>query len=402
MINFAIKNLLTRKSKFLITAIAIMVSTLIIMFSYNLARQLNDGIISTASYYDVVVGADASSTDLVMSTMFFTGTATETIGEEIYDELKNNKDVKEVIPFATGDNYMGGLIVGTESSFLREKIFESGNNFSKAFEIVLGHNVAEKNGLKIGDKIIGSHGVAESSHSHENNPYTVVGILQKTYTAYDNTLFTKTDSVWETHENHEEHDDHEEYDDQEEHENHEEHEHKHEYTAILVKTKNPSEALNLMSELNKKAGILAVNPSTVLRELLENIDFVKNIVYVLCAVIGIMSFVIIYMINLMVMQDVKKDVLLMRLLGLQRKNISKIILLQNGVISILGVFVAFLLTRISLILVNNITASMGIVMNYTKIYVQEYLIMIVVIIISLIPALISLWRMFERSLEDEK
>ena len=402
MINFAIKNLLTRKSKFLITAIAIMVSTLIIMFSYNLARQLNDGIISTASYYDVVVGADASSTDLVMSTMFFTGTATETIGEEIYDELKNNKDVKEVIPFATGDNYMGGLIVGTESSFLREKIFESGNNFSKAFEIVLGHNVAEKNGLKIGDKIIGSHGVAESSHSHENNPYTVVGILQKTYTAYDNTLFTKTDSVWETHENHEEHDDHEEYDDQEEHEDHEEHEHKHEYTAIIVKTKNPSEALNLMSELNKKAGILAVNPSTVLRELLENIDFVKNIVYVLCAVIGIMSFVIIYMINLMVMQDVKKDVLLMRLLGLQRKNISKIILLQNGVISILGVFVAFLLTRISLILVNNITASMGIVMNYTKIYVQEYLIMIVVIIISLIPALISLWRMFERSLEDEK
>ena len=402
MINFAIKNLLTRKSKFLITAIAIMVSRLIIMFSYNLARQLNDGIISTASYYDVVVGADASSTDLVMSTMFFTGTATETIGEEIYDELKNNKDVKEVIPFATGDNYMGGLIVGTESSFLREKIFESGNNFSKAFEIVLGHNVAEKNGLKIGDKIIGSHGVAESSHSHENNPYTVVGILQKTYTAYDNTLFTKTDSVWETHENHEEHDDHEEYDDQEEHEDHEEHEHKHEYTAILVKTKNPSEALNLMSELNKKAGILAVNPSTVLRELLENIDFVKNIVYVLCAVIGIMSFVIIYMINLMVMQDVKKDVLLMRLLGLQRKNISKIILLQNGVISILGVFVAFLLTRISLILVNNITASMGIVMNYTKIYVQEYLIMIVVIIISLIPALISLWRMFERSLEDEK
>ena len=262
--------------------------------------------------------------------------------------------------------------------------------------------MAEKNGLKIGDKIIGSHGVAESSHSHENNPYTVVGILQKTYTAYDNTLFTKTDSVWETHENHEEHDDHEEYDDQEEHEDHEEHEHKHEYTAILVKTKNPSEALNLMSELNKKAGILAVNPSTVLRELLENIDFVKNIVYVLCAVIGIMSFVIIYMINLVVMQDVKKDVLLMRLLGLQRKNISKIILLQNGVISILGVFVAFLLTRISLILVNNITASMGIVMNYTKIYVQEYLIMIVVIIISLIPALISLWRMFERSLEDEK
>ena len=389
MLTFSIKNLLTRKAKFLMTTIAIIISTLIIMFSFNVASQINDGIISTASYYDVVIGANGSSTDLVMSTMFFTGTTTNTISSEIYDELKANKNVREVVPFATGDNYKGSLIVGTEASFLSSKELIEGETFKEAYDIVLGYNVASENNLSVGDKVIGSHGVSESAHSHENTPYTVVGILEKTHTAYDNTLFTKTESVWKTHEHHDEHEENE----------HEEH---HDYTAILVKTTNPGIALNMISELNKRGGVLAANPSTVLRDLLNSIDLVKNIVYVLCGVIAVMSFVIIYMITLMMMQDVRKDVSLMRLLGLQRKNIMGIIFFQNIIVSIIGVIVAFGLTRVALLLTNNITASVGIVMNYSKIYSEEYLIMLAVIVISMIPTFISLKKMFERSLEDEK
>lgn len=383
---FAIKNLLTRKAKFIMTMIAIIIATLIIMFSFNVASQINDGIISTASYYDVVVGANGSSTDLVMSTMFFTGTTTDTISSDIYDELKKNKNIREIVPFATGDNYKGNLIVGTESEFLNGKPLEEGKNFEEAYDIVLGYNIAKEDKLSIGDKLIGSHGVSESAHSHENTPYTIVGILEKTHTAYDNTLFTKVDSVWNSHEDHD----------------HEEENHKHEYTALLLKTDNPSTALNLINDLNKKGGVLAANPSTVLRDLLNNVDLVKNIVYILCAVIGVMSFVIIYMITLMMMQDVRKDVTLMRLLGLQRKNITSIIFIQNIIVSVIGAIVAFILTRISLLLVNNITASVGIVMNYSKIYGAEYLIMFAVVVVSLIPTFISLKKMFERSLEDEK
>lgn len=394
---FAIKNLLTRKAKFIMTMIAIIIATLIIMFSFNVASQINDGIISTASYYDVVVGANGSSTDLVMSTMFFTGTTTDTISSDIYDELKKNKNIREIVPFATGDNYKGNLIVGTESEFLNGKPLEEGKNFEEAYDIVLGYNIAKENKLSIGDKLIGSHGVSESAHSHENTPYTIVGILEKTHTAYDNTLFTKVDSVWNSHEDL----DHEE-ENHDEISNHEEENHKHEYTALLLKTDNPSTALNLINDLNKKGGVLAANPSTVLRDLLNNVDLVKNIVYILCAVIGVMSFVIIYMITLMMMQDVRKDVTLMRLLGLQRKNITSIIFIQNIIISVIGAIVAFILTRISLLLVNNITASVGIVMNYSKIYSEEYLIMFAVVVVSLIPTFISLKKMFERSLEDEK
>ena len=76
---------------------------------------------------------------------------------------------------------------------------KDGKYFEEAYDVVLGYNVAKENKLSVGDKLVGSHGVSESTHSHDNTPYTIVGILEETHTAYDNTLFTQTDSVWKTH-----------------------------------------------------------------------------------------------------------------------------------------------------------------------------------------------------------
>ena len=274
-----------------------------------------------------------------------------------------------------------------------------GRLFEEAFEVTIGSDVAEKYNLKIGDKIYGMHGAAETGTEHKDTPYTVVGILAKTYTSYDTTVFTTVDSVWKTHE-HEEDEDH----DEEEHDEESEEEHVHEgnYTSLLVKTKSPLTAVSLMSDLNKLSGVQAANPSTVLRDLMQNVDIAANIVYVLCVIIGVMSFIIICMITLMMMQDLKKDVTLMRLLGLKRKTISGIILIQNLIVIIIGALLAFGLTRIGLMLANNITASMGIVMNYTKIYLGEYIAILGVIVISLLPTIFSLIKMFRSDLGNEK
>ena len=165
----------------------------------------------------------------------------------------------------------------------------------------VGSNIAKKYNLKVGDDVVAAHGVSESSHSHEKSPYKVTGILEKTYTVYDDVLFTSPESVWNVHEHHDEDDvesfsgEHTEHDENEEHDEHSEH--YGEYTALLIKTRNPSAALTLIDDVNKLPGVLAVNPSTVLRSLIESIDTTTVIVYVLCAIIAVMSFIIIYMIN---------------------------------------------------------------------------------------------------------
>ncbi len=406
MFKFAIKNLLTRKSKFLITMIAIFVSTVIVLFSYNVARQINDGMITTATYYDVVVGPNGSSTDLVLSAMFFTGTLSDTVDASVYNEINDSRDVMKIVPIATGDNYKGNKIIGTTRDLLDDKILKDGVMFEEPFEMIIGSNIAKKYNLKVGDDIVAAHGVSESSHSHEKSPYKVTGILEKTYTVYDDVLFTSPESVWNVHEHHDEDDvemfsgEHTEHDENEENEEHSEH--YGEYTALLIKTRNPSAALTLIDDVNKLPGVLAVNPSTVLRSLIESIDTTTVIVYVLCAIIAVMSFIIIYMINLMIMQDLRKDIVLMRLLGLKRKIITEIVLIQNALTSLIAMILSFAFTRIALVFANNVTVKMGVVMNYRKVYSGEYVILVAVFVISMIPTIFGLFKVFRNELEDEK
>ena len=406
MFKFAIKNLLTRKSKFLITMIAIFVSTVIVLFSYNVARQINDGMITTATYYDVVVGPNGSSTDLVLSAMFFTGTLSDTVDASVYNEINDSRDVMKIVPIATGDNYKGNKIIGTTRDLLDDKILKDGVMFEEPFEMIIGSNIAKKYNLKVGDDIVAAHGVSESSHSHEKSPYKVTGILEKTYTVCDDVLFTSPESVWNVHEHHDEDDvemfsgEHTEHDENEENEEHSEH--YGEYTALLIKTRNPSAALTLIDDVNKLPGVLAVNPSTVLRSLIESIDTTTVIVYVLCAIIAVMSFIIIYMINLMIMQDLRKDIVLMRLLGLKRRIITEIVLIQNALTSLLAMILSFAFTRIALVFANNVTVKMGVVMNYRKVYSGEYVILVAVFVISMIPTIFGLFKVFRKELGDEK
>ena len=372
MFKFSIKNLLTRKTKNIFIIISIIVSTAIILLAYNISNQIDDGITTTASYYDILVGPNGSSTDLVLNTMFFTGTSSDTISYEVYEELQQRTDITEIIPFATGDSYNSYKIIGTDNKYLQNHKLLEGKLFGQSFEITIGAEIAKKFKLSIGDSIIGTHGIGETGEHHDKNPYTVVGILERTHTAYDNAIFTTTDSVWKAH-------------------SHEE-EHSHatgDLTAILIKSKNVATAIKLTDELNGKVGIQAVNPSSVLRGLLENIDITENVVYILCAIISIMSIIIIYMITSMLMQDSKKDIILMRMLGLNRKYIFGIMIIQTIIITIIGIIFAFILTRIGLIFINNLTETMGIIMNYGKVYDGEYIIMAGILIVCLLPTMIG-------------
>jgi len=91
--------------------------------------------------------------------------------------------VESAIPVSYGDNYKGYRILGTELSYFKSynAVLSEGRLFRAPFEIVAGNEAAKKLGLKIGDTITSSHGLAsESIEAHDDNPYIVVGLLQNT------------------------------------------------------------------------------------------------------------------------------------------------------------------------------------------------------------------------------
>jgi len=160
--------------------------------------------------------------------------------------------------------------------------------------------------------------------------------------------------------------------------------------------------MSLANEYNQAAGIQAVNPSTVMRELMDNVDVTRNIVYVLCAVILIMNLFIVSVITMLNMYDTKKDIELFRLIGVSKGRIKAVIYIQNLIVLFASVIFGFALSRVSMIAVGSITEAMGIVLDTGKLYALEYGIAGVVAVTAFLPLYIAVQRVFAGRVIDEK
>ena len=383
MFKFAIKNMAIKKVKIILIVISIVISASVALLAYNISEQVDDGFKSTAAYYDIIIGPAGSSTQLAMNTMFFTDKPLGTISYEYVEQLQSDMRVNAVVPFTMGDSYNAAKIVGTTPFFLETKELAEGKLFGEKFECVLGSAVAKKYGLSLGDELVTSHGLAEGGHAHESNPLVVVGILKQTNTSYDNVIFTAVETVCATHDHSAEEEDEEEHD-------HEEHG---EICAILVKTKSFNHYSAITSEYGEDANLLVINPSEVLREVLENVDMSSKIVYILCIIILIMNIFIISVITLLNMYDSKKEIALMRLIGIGMSKINLLYILQNGIIGLISTILAFLTSRLCLILMGEFVASMGIVLDSARVYPLELAIMALIFVISVIPTVICTLNM---------
>jgi len=392
MFKFAIKNMAIKKVKIVLIVISIVISASVALLAYNISEQVDDGFKSTAEYYDIIIGPAGSSTQLAMNTMFFTDKPLGTISYEYVEELRADMRINAAVPFTMGDSYNGAKIVGTEPFFLENKTLAEGEMFGEKFECVLGSAVAKKYGLSLGDELITSHGLAEGGHAHESNPLRVVGILKQTNTSYDNGIFTAVETVWATHDHggEEEHAEEEHVHDETCDHEHEEHG---EICAILVKTKSFNHYNAVKTEYGADSKLLVINPSEVLREVLENVDMSSKIVYILCVIILIMNIFIISVITLLNMYDSKKEISLMRLIGIGMSKINLLYILQNGIIGLISTILAFATSRLCLILMGEFVASMGIVLNSARVYPLELAIMALIFTISVIPTVVCTLNM---------
>ena len=387
MLRFALKNMAVRKVKLLMVVLSIVLSAGVALLSYNVSMQVQEGIVNTAAYYDIIIGPSGSATQLAMNTMFFTDTPLGTIDYEVVEELENNPLVNSVVPFTMGDSYMSARIVGTTPALLDGKDLKDGQMFSELYEAVIGSAVADKYNLKVGDSIITSHGLSETGSQHKTSPLTVIGILKSTGTAYDNQVFTSFKTVWAVHGIEEEEED------EEAEEEHEGHAHEGSVCAVLVKTKSFSAYNTITNAYSQDSSLLVINPSTVLREVLDNVDLSSKIVYALCGVILIMNIFVITVITLLNMYDAKKEIALMRLIGISMGRIQGVFALQNAIIGLASTVLALLVSFAGLSLMGDYVAGMGIVLSSFTVYPLEAAIMALVFVISVAPTVICTFVM---------
>ena len=189
---------------------------------------------NTISGADLIVGARGGPMHLVLYSVFGIGEPTNNISWESYRAIASRPEVAWTIPLSLGDAHRGYRVLGTNAGYFEHYRFGQGNRlrfaagamFASDRDAVLGAEVADALGYGLGDSIIVSHGIGDTSFQHhDDNPFRVVGVLARTGTPVDRTVHVTLGGIRAMHdESGDDHGDHAaEHDDEHDAGHHDEH-----------------------------------------------------------------------------------------------------------------------------------------------------------------------------------
>ncbi len=162
----------------------------------------------------LLVSRDGSPLVSVLNSLFYANPPKAPIDAAAVTALRESFPWAMFIPTAIGDSYRTFPVVATvpeyftkfEPVFGEPWTFAQGRAFTANFEVVLGSSVERDTGLRLGAKIVLTHGsgksregVDEHAHEHREYEFTVVGILAPSGSPHDRALFTDLDSSWMLH-----------------------------------------------------------------------------------------------------------------------------------------------------------------------------------------------------------
>lgn len=219
----------TTSLSILLTAFGVAILTVIYITNDTFEKQLSNN----SKNIDLVIGAKGSPLQLILSSLYHVDNPTGNISLAEAEKISQNPFVQLAVPISLGDNYKGHRIIGTDTSFLSlyELQIKEGQIWTKTFEVVIGQEVARKQQLKIGDQIHSAHGLSADAHVHDEHPFTVVGILQRSNSVVDNLMLCNLASIWDVHGIAHQEDHHHEDDDHHDHAGHDHEIHDHEHEA---------------------------------------------------------------------------------------------------------------------------------------------------------------------------
>lgn len=208
IVALAWKSLSNRRFTALLTVMSIALSVTLLVGVERLRTEARASFANTLSGTDLIVGARSGPVQLLLYALFRIGDATNNISWQSYQEIAAHPKVAWSVPISLGDSHRGFRVLGTTPGYFehyrfggnRELNIVKGHLFQDLYDAVLGAEVADKLGYKLGDSIIVAHGAGEVSFAkHDDKPFRVVGILARTGTPVDQTLHVSLPAIEAIH-----------------------------------------------------------------------------------------------------------------------------------------------------------------------------------------------------------
>jgi putative ABC transport system permease protein len=384
LLKLAIKSGFNRKASVLLTLCTIAISVMLLLSIERVRHDAKSSFSNTISGTDLIVGARTGDIQLLLSSVFRIGHTNNAVSWQSYLDIKEKKGVAWTIPISLGDSHKGHAVLGTDDAYFthyrygkkQHLVFDHGRAFQNGQEVVLGSEVARKLHYHIGQKIIISHGMGNTSfHHHDDNPMTIVGILAPTGTPIDKTLHipliaveaihkpnhtqpvnTDKKPAQNTHTEHQHsnthhHEKHHGEDHDEHHIDHSDHLHNkldlkpddlvgspQKITAFLMGFDSPLYALQIRRNINmyKAEPLLAIMPGLTLRALWEMLDIVEKILLLFSIVVVLVSLLGMLTTLLATLSQRRRELAILRSVGARPVHIFALMSSEAILITMIG------------------------------------------------------------------
>jgi putative ABC transport system permease protein len=443
----------------LLTAFGVAILCVIYITGDTFEKQLT----SNTKNIDLVVGAKGSPLQLILSSLYHVDNPTGNIALAQARQLSDNPFIEMAVPISLGDNFKGHRVIGTEPSYLElyDLSIQNGELWKTSFEAVIGSEVARKRGLGIGDEFFTAHGLSEDGHVHDDHPFKIVGILEKSGSIVDNLILCNLESVWDvhglhhgdhdhshdhdhehehgeqhahehSHEDGHQHDhDHDHHAHKHEHEEHHAHEHKHdaevtnpeelvsekpndmfvksigadmledrgeEVTALLIKYSSPA-ALGVIPRLvNESTDMQAASPAIESTRLFSLLGVGLDSLAILAYIIMLIAGLSVFISLYNALKDRKYDLAIMRSMGASQTKLFGLVLVEGLVITLIGGIVGLLLGHGALYLIGQQTSESADFIEAFNIHGQELVLVIAACLLGILAAIIPAIKAYQTSI----
>ncbi|MCG7535712.1 ABC transporter permease [Pseudoalteromonas sp. OOF1S-7] len=384
LITLATKSMFNRKASVLLTLFTIAISVMLLLTIERVRQEAKSSFSNTVSGTDLIVGARSGDIQLLLSSVFRIGHANNSVSWDSYQDIKAQRGVNWAIPISLGDSHKGHAVLGTDSTYFahfrygkkQPLAFAAGRAFVNAQEVVLGSEVAQTMHYQLGQQIVISHGMGNTSfHHHDENPMTIVGILAPTGTPVDKTVHVPLAAIEamhnqpksaprmigkpklsaeqdDAHEHNHSHDhghaDEHKHNDSHDHDHADEHDHGHDkpdtiavavpapadlhgdligepkqITAFLMGLDSPLYTLQIRRNINhyKAEPLLAIMPGVTLRELWRMLGLVEKILLLFSGVVVLISLLGMLTTLLATLNQRRRELAILRSVGARPRHI---------------------------------------------------------------------------------
>ena len=399
--SLVVSSLLNRRTTAALTVASIAVSVALLSAVDRVRTDAQTSFANTISGTDLIIGGRSGELNLLLYSVFRIGNPTNNIRWESFEEIAARREVAWAIPLSLGDAHRGYRVMGTDASYFdhyrfadqRSLELAAGERFTTAMDAVIGAEVAEKLGYSVGQEIVVSHGVAETSFiTHDDDPFTVSGILARTGTPVDRTVHISLRGMDLIHDKGRDGTPLTEFADYA----------PEEVTAILVGLESRVAIFRLQRFINEYEDepLAAIIPGVALQQLWGLIGVAEYALFGVSAMVVLAGALGLLTTLLVSLNERRREMSVLRSVGTSPGHVFALLVSEAALLALAGATVGLLLVQVSILIAEPwVLETVGIQLS-AGLRVFDLYVLGGIVVLSVIISTIPAWRAYRNSLAD--